>query len=127
MSNDRPPRWVPRTDERQRKEISIRTLIACLGVGALVTALPATANPTIYFEASPYSFQNSDFNFENSPYNYRNSPYNFNNGAINARSTNGIYNNEGHRIGYEVQSPAGVTNFFGNEGNRIGYQPARSR
>mgnify|MGYP003336591411 CR=1 FL=1 len=32
--------------------------------------------------------------------------------------------NSGNRIGYQTQSPTGVTNVFDNNGNRIGYSPA---
>ena len=54
-----------------------------------------------------------------------NSPYNFNNSQYNYNSTNGVYDNNGNRIGYETQSPSGVTNIFDNNGNRIGYSPAK--
>ena len=57
-------------------------------------------------------------NFANSPNNFANSPNNFN-------ATNGIYDQNGNRAGYVVQSPNGVTNYFGNNGNRLGYVPAR--
>ena len=50
--------------------------------------------------------------------NWENSPNNWN-------ATNGVYNNQGNRIGYETQSPTGVTNVFDNNGNRIGYTPAK--
>jgi hypothetical protein len=39
--------------------------------------------------------------------------------------TNGVYDNSGSRIGYEVKAPSGVTNYFDNSGNRIGYTPAK--
>ena len=55
-------------------------------------------------------------NFNNSPNNWVNSPNNF--GA-----TNGVYDNRGNRIGYEVPAPSGVINYFDNSGNRIGYKP----
>ncbi|WP_205627506.1 hypothetical protein [Polynucleobacter yangtzensis] len=50
--------------------------------------------------------------------NYQNSPMNYN-------SNNGVYDNNGKRIGYEVTAPSGVTNVFDNNGNRIGYSPAK--
>ena len=56
--------------------------------------------------------------WENSPFNYNNSQYNYN-------ANNGVYDNQGNRIGYEVQSPQGVTNVFDNNGNRIGYSPSK--
>ena len=90
-------------------------------------ASAATANPTFDLNASPFNYQNSELNYENSPYNYRNSPLNYDNSRLNPRSTNGIYNNEGHRIGYEIRAPSGVINIFDNQGNRIGYQPAKRR
>jgi flagellar basal body-associated protein FliL len=63
-------------------------------------------------------FSASAYNFENSPYNFNNSPNNFN-------ATNGVYDNKGNRLAYEVTAPTGVTNFFDNNGNRIGYTPSR--
>ena len=57
-------------------------------------------------------------NWDNSPLNYQNSPLNYN-------STNGVYDNNGNRIGYQTQSPSGVTNVFDNNGNRIGYSPSK--
>ena len=77
------------------------------------------------FSASAYNFENSPNNFNNSPYNFNNSPYNFNNSPNNFNATNGVYDNNGNRLGYEVQAPTGVTNLFDNNGNRIGYTPSR--
>jgi hypothetical protein len=57
-------------------------------------------------------------NLDNSPYNMQNSQYNTN-------SKNGVYDNTGNRIGYEVKAPSGVTNYFDNSGNRIGYTPSK--
>ena len=74
---------------------------------------------------SPYNMQNSPYNMDNSPYNMRNSPYNMDNSPYNASATNGVYDNTGNRIGYEVKAPSGVTNYFDNTGNRIGYTPAK--
>jgi uncharacterized protein YxeA len=74
---------------------------------------------------SPYNMKNSQFNMENSPYNMRNSPYNIDNSPYNASATNGVYDNTGNRVGYEVRAPSGVTNYFDNSGNRIGYTPAK--
>ena len=64
-------------------------------------------------------------NFDYSPYNMRNSPYNMDNSPYNVNSTNGVYDNAGNRIGYEVKAPSGVTNYFDSNGNRIGYSPAK--
>lgn len=77
------------------------------------------------FDNSPYNMQNSPYNMENSPYNMRNSPYNMENSPYNASATNGIYDNSGNRIGYEVRAPSGVTNYFDPNGNRIGYTPSK--
>ena len=55
--------------------------------------------------------------------NFNNSPNNFNNSPNNFSATNGVYDNRGNRIGYEVQAPSGVINYFDNSGNRIGYKP----
>ena len=74
---------------------------------------------------SPYNMQNSPYNMENSSNNMRNSPYNMDNSAYNVNSKNGVYDNTGNRIGYEVKAPSGVTNYFDNSGNRIGYTPAK--
>ena len=74
---------------------------------------------------SPYNIENSPYNMENSPYNMRNSPYNMDNSQYNINSKNGIYDNSGNRVGYEVKAPSGVTNYFDNSGNRIGYTPSK--
>jgi len=79
------------------------------------------------FNNSPLNYQNSPLNFENSPLNYQNSPLNYQNSPLNYSSTNGVYDNRGNRIGYEVQAPSGVNNIFDNNGNRIGYSPAQGR
>ena len=74
---------------------------------------------------SPYNMENSPYNMDNSPYNMRNSPYNMDNSPYNASAKNGVYDNSGNRIGYEVKAPSGVTNYFDNSGNRIGYTPSK--
>lgn len=76
-------------------------------------------------EFSPYNPVNSQYNPDNSPYNPLNSPYNPNNSAYNPSASNGVYDNRGNRIGYEVLAPSGVTNVFDNNGNRIGYVPSQ--
>ncbi len=38
--------------------------------------------------------------WENSPYNYNNSPLNYQNSPLNTNSKNGVYDNNGNRIGY---------------------------
>jgi len=94
-----------------------------------LAALFATSQPiwaqVTNLDSSPYNMQNSPYNMDNSPYNMRNSPYNMDNSPYNASATNGVYDNTGNRIGYEVKAPSGVTNYFDNSGNRIGYTPSR--
>ena len=94
-----------------------------------VTLLDALSTPAFAqitnLDSSPYNMQNSQFNMDNSPYNMRNSPYNMENSPYNTNSTNGVYDNTGNRIGYEVKAPIGVMNYFDNSGNRIGYTPAK--
>jgi hypothetical protein len=77
------------------------------------------------WQSSPLNYQNSELNFNNSPLNYNNSPLNYQNSPLNSNATNGIFDNSGNRLGYEVQTPTGVTNIFDNNGNRIGYTPSR--
>lgn len=77
------------------------------------------------FNASAYNWDNSPYNYNNSPYNWQNSPNNYNNSTYNFNATNGVYDNKGNRLAYEVQAPTGVTNYFDNSGNRIGYTPAK--
>ena len=82
-------------------------------------------NSPYNIDNSPYNMRNSPYNMDNSPYNMRNSPYNMDNSAYNASAKNGVYDNTGNRIGYEVKAPSGVTNYFDNSGNRIGYTPSK--
>ncbi len=73
---------------------------------------------------SPNNWVNSPNNWENSSNNLVNSPNNFNNSPNNFSSSNGVYDNRGNRIGYEVPAPSGVINYFDNSGNRMGYKPS---
>lgn len=102
------------------KPLLLSALVAQFGL----FTLPSQAQ-VMTIENSPYNMQNSQFNMENSPYNMRNSPYNMDNSQYNTNSKNGIYDNSGNRIGYEVKAPSGVTNYFDNSGNRIGYTPSK--
>jgi hypothetical protein len=77
------------------------------------------------WQSSPLNYQNSELNFNNSALNYNNSPLNYQNSPLNYNATNGVFDNNGNRLGYEVRSPAGVTNLFDNNGNRIGYTPSK--
>ena len=76
------------------------------------------------WQNSPNNWQNSPNNWNNSPNNWQNSPNNWQNSQNNWNSTNGVYDNSGNRIGYETQSPQGVTNVFDNNGN---YEPGNCR
>ena len=58
-------------------------------------------------------------NYQNSPSNYNNSPSNYSNNQSNYNATNGVFDNSGNRIGYEVTAPTGVTNIFDNNDNQI--------
>jgi len=77
------------------------------------------------WDNSPANWSNSQANWDNSPSNWNNSPSNWNNSPSNWNSTNGVYDNQGRRTGYEVQSPSGVTNIFDSNGNRVGYVPGK--
>ena len=95
---------------------------------SVLTIMLNLASPTMAqvtnWESSPYNYNNSPYNYNNSPYNYNNSPSNYNNQS-NYNATNGVFDNSGKRIGYEVTAPTGVTNIFDNNGNRIGYTPSK--
>jgi hypothetical protein len=58
---------------------------------------------------------------------WNNSPNNWDNSANYWNAANGVYNNQGNQIGYETQSPSGVTNVFDNNGNRMGYLPSQKQ
>lgn len=96
-------------------------------VSLMVASCSANAQQAYNFNDSPNNFQNSLNNFDNSPNNFNNSPNNFNNSPNNFNATNGVYDNRGNRIGYEVQAPSGVTNIYSNDGRRMGYVPAPQR
>ena len=100
-------------------------LSALLAVQFVLFCKNVVAQPAMNMNNSPYNMNNSSYNMENSPYNMRNSPYNMDNSPYNMSATNGVYDNSGNRIGYEVKAPSGVTNYFDNSGNRIGYTPAK--
>lgn len=102
--------------------LKIDLVISLLGLASI-----AQAQQAINFNDSPSNFQNSINNFENSPNNFRNSPNNFENSPNNFGASNGVYDNRGNRIGYEVQAPSGVTNIYSNDGHRMGYIPAPQR
>ena len=83
------------------------------------------AQQALNWNDSPNNFQNSQNNWENSPNNFQNSPNNWQNSPNNYSANNGVYDNQGNRVGYEVRAPSGVTNVFDNNGNRVGYVPSQ--
>ena len=103
----------------------MKYLLTLLITAQLVTFTGTASAQVTNLDNSPYNMQNSPYNMENSPYNMRNSPYNMDNSAYNVNAKNGVYDNSGSRIGYEVKAPSGVTNYFDNAGNRIGYTPSK--
>jgi hypothetical protein len=107
----------------------MRNRLVGLGLGvALVFGVlfsqAALAQGVMNFNNSPNNWVNSPNNFDNSPNNWANSPNNFNNSPNNFGATNGVYDNRGNRVGYEVTAPSGVINYFDNSGNRTGYKPS---
>jgi len=97
-------------------------LVGVLASLALYLLLPNDACAQTNWENNPLNYKNSPYNYDNSPYNYKNSQYNWQNSPYNLDSKNGIYNNQGNRIGYEVQNSQGTRNVYDNNGNRVGYQ-----
>ena len=87
----------------------------------------AHAQQAINWNDSPNNFQNSLDNWDNSPNNWKNSPNNWDKSGNNFNASNGVYDNRGNRVGYEVQTQSWVTNIYSNEGRRMGYVPAQSR
>jgi len=90
----------------------------------LIFIVSPSFSQIVNWDNSPQNFKNSELNFENSSQNFKNSPLNFENSPYNSQSKNGVYDNQGRRIGYETQSPSGVTNIFDNDGIRRGYRPS---
>ena len=99
-----------------------KLIISITTIGFMTgSAIAQSAN----WDNSPANWNNSQANWNNSPSNWNNSPSNWNNSPSNWNSTNGVYDNQGRRTGYEVQSPSGVTNIFDSNGNRVGYVPGK--
>ena len=84
-------------------------LILCAAISGTVCA--QVYNPI----NGPYNPANSQYNPNNSQYNPSNSPNNPANSPYNPSGTNGVYDNNGNRLGYQVKSPTGVTNFYDNQ------------
>ena len=107
----------------------MRNSLVNIGVALLITSghifcQNLMAQSIYNFNNSPNNWINSPNNLENSPNNWVNSPNNWNNSPNNFNATNGVFDNRGNRIGYEVQAPSGVINYFDKSGNRIGYKPS---
>lgn len=94
---------------------------------ALLLPGPSSSDQTLDYVAGPLNFDNSSFDFDNSMLNFDNSPYNYDNSAIKPFPGNGLYDNDGRRVGYYVDAPSGVRNIFDTNGNRVGYLPANRR
>lgn len=105
----------------------MKTQIVLALISIAVASCSANAQQAMNFNDSPMNYQNSEMNYDNSPMNYKNSPMNYENSPMNYNATNGVYDNRGNRIGYEVQAPSGVTNIYTNDGKRMGYRPAPQR
>lgn len=73
--------------------------------------------------ANPFGWENNELNLKNNSMDWNNSPYNWNNTYLNPYAKNGVYDNDGNRIGYERKNEYGTTNIFDNDGNRQGYKP----
>ena len=85
-------------------------------IGTMVMAMlvhyttPAKAQSEYNWENSPYNWKNSEYNYKNSEYNWANSQYNWKNSEYNYNSRNGVYDNNGNRVGYQTTTPDGVKN-----------------
>jgi len=100
----------------------IAGLLVSVAILSFMALIATKACAQTSWENNPLNYKNSPYNFDNSQYNYKNSPYNWENSLYNLESKNGIFNNQGDRIGYEVKSDQGTRNIYDNNGNRIGYQ-----
>ncbi len=106
-----------------RKRLKVLGL-GVLFVSSLLFGQAVMAQAVYNWNNSPNNWVNNPNNFDNSSNNWVNSPNNFNNSPNNFNATNGVFDNRGNRIGYEVPTPSGVINYFDNSGNRIGYKPS---
>ena len=90
--------------------------IALCGVTLLISTIIAGASFAQNWPNSPNNWQNSPNNWQNNPNNWQNNSNNFN-------SQNGIYDNEGNRLGYAVPRADGSgVNIFKDDGDHLGYQ-----
>jgi hypothetical protein len=100
----------------------IAGLLISVAILSFMALIATRACAQTSWENNPLNYKNSPYNYDNSQYNYKNSQYNWENSPYNLDSKSGIYNNEGNRIGYEVQNSQGTRNIYDNNGNRVGYQ-----
>ena len=105
-------------------EFTWASIISMILIVAIALFSGSAHSQIVNFNNSPSNWVNSPNNFDNSSNNWVNSPNNFNNSPNNFSATNGVFDNRGNHIGYEVPAPSGVINYFDNSGNRIGYKPS---
>lgn len=100
----------------------IAGLLVAIAILCFMLLMSSQACAQTSWENNPLNYRNSPYNFDNSQYNYKNSQYNWDNSPYNLDSKTSIYNNQGNRIGYEVENAQGTRNIYDNNGNRIGYK-----
>lgn len=103
----------------------MKNLLTWVAIICIAAAGTAEAQQAMNWHNDSNNYQNNINNMENSPNNMRNSPNNWDNNPNNLSATNGVYDNSGNRVGYEIKAPSGVTNYYDNSGNRVGYVPAK--
>lgn len=72
---------------------------------------------------NPFAWENNQLTLQNNSMDWNNNPYNWDNTFLNPYAKNGLYDNDGNRIGYERKNEYGTTNIFDNDGNRRAYNP----
>lgn len=110
-----------------KKEPQMKNLLVWIILISLEATGTSYAQESLNWNNSPQNWQNSPDNWDNSPQNWNNSPQNWNNSPNNFNAINGVFDNQGRQIGYEVQAPTGVTNIYSNDGRRMGYVPSQPR
>ena len=98
---------------------------ACLGVA--FWAGKTYGQTTNSWINSPLNWNNSPLNYENSPLRWENSPLNWANSELNSESRNSVYDNDGNRQGYVVESPTGVNNYFSGDATSRYFQPRKEK
>ncbi len=102
----------------------MKALSKILLLSGLFASAPVMAQ-SVNWDNNPSNWNNNVSNWDNNPSNWNNNVHNWDNNPSNAYTNNGIYNNQGQRIGYETKAPSGVTNVYDNNGNRVGYSPSK--